>query len=195
MSPPPPASFKDPMPSFRYLLAPLAACVLLSGCLMNSTRPLPTGAVVKPGRAIVVYGIGIESNWKYPELGVVLEEYSLAKQNITGNCMFHNQLDASIPSAPGPVRYVAFDVVPGHYIFSPFNAARFRSDMLAFEAPSGRAVYIGDFIYTHEKEFVLRRDRDTFERARKQALPDLDGEVLLAQSQEVKGGTMFLCMP
>lgn len=183
------------MPSSRYLLAPLAACVLLSGCLMNSTRPLPTGGTPSPWRAVVVYGMGIEGDWDYPKLAVHLEEYSLTAQAATGNCMFFNQLQASIPAAPAPVRYVAFDVPAGNYVYSPFNSAALNLATPAFTAPPGRLVYIGDFIYTREKNVVLRRDLETFELARKRALPDLKGEVSLAETHAVAPPRPFICTP
>ncbi|NHZ98043.1 hypothetical protein [Massilia sp. CCM 8734] len=62
----------------------------------------------------------------------------------------------------------------------------------AFIAPPGKVVYIGDFVYTRENHVVLRRDLAAFERARKQALPDLNGEVLLAETRVVERPLFFL---
>ncbi|MDQ1923319.1 hypothetical protein [Massilia pseudoviolaceinigra] len=183
------------MPSFRYLLAPLAACLLLSGCLMNSTRPLPSGGT--PSffwRAVVVYGIGMEGTWDAQRFAVELEEYSLADQAITGGCLFYNRTEGSIPSVPGPVQYVAFDVPAGNYAYGRLIDEP-SGKATAFNAPAGRIVYLGDFIYTREKRMELRRDLKAFEQVRKQALPDLKGEIALAETQTVARPRFFYVLP
>ncbi|HEX8614589.1 MAG TPA: hypothetical protein VF800_25195 [Telluria sp.] len=182
------------MHNFRYLLAPLAACLLLSGCLMNSTRPLPTGGTPNFWRAVVVYGIGVEGKRDARRLDADLQEYSLTNQAITGGCFFYNRTEASIPSVPGPVQYVAFDVPAGSYTYNSLYGEP-RGMATAFIAPAGRTVYLGDFIYTRDNRMELRRDLKAFEQARKQALPDLKDEVLLAESRTVKQPIMFLCAP
>ncbi|NHZ81329.1 hypothetical protein F2P44_18905 [Massilia sp. CCM 8695] len=180
------------MPSFRYLLAPLAASVLLSGCLMNNTHPLPSGGTPNFWRAVVVYGIGVEGNREAQGLSVRLEQYSLADQAITGGCLFYNRTEASILSAPGQVQYVAFDVPPGSYSYGRLHDAP-PGKATAFIAPAGHTVYLGDFIYKRENHMELRRDLKAFEQARKRALPDLKDEITLAETQSVAQPRPFLC--
>ncbi|UOD29363.1 hypothetical protein INH39_28805 [Massilia violaceinigra] len=176
------------------LLTPLAACLLLSGCLMNSTRPLPTGGTPSPWRAVVVYGMAVEGVWDAPEMGVQLDEYNLADQVTAGGCWFYNRTETNIASVPAPVRYVAFNVPAGSYTYKT-GMPSMDNTTTAFIAPPGKVVYIGDFVYTREYHIALRRDLAAFEHARKQALPDLKGEVLLAETRVVKRPLFFLCGP
>lgn len=182
------------MTSFRYLLALLAACLLVGGCVINSTRPLPTGGTPSPWRAVVVYGMGVEGSWHAQRMGVQLDEYDLAKQTTSGNCTFYNRTDASIPAVPGPVRYVAFDVPAGSYT-AHSGMSLLDPTPTAYIAPPGQIVYIGDFIYTRENRLEVRRHLQAFEQVRKAALPDLKGEVLLAGAQTVVRPRFFLCTP
>lgn len=181
------------MHPLRILLSPLAACLLLSGCLMNSTRPLPTGGTPSPWRAVVIYGLGMEGSWDAQRMGIQLDEYNLADQVTAGGCWFYNRTEASIPSVPAAVRYVAFDVPAGSYTYNSGGMRSMDNTPVAFIAPPGKVVYIGDFVYTGENYVALRRDLAAFEHARKQALPNLKGEVLLAETRVVERPRLFLC--
>ncbi|MDM5181369.1 hypothetical protein PO883_29755 [Massilia sp. DJPM01] len=90
------------------------------------------------------------------------------------------------------MQYVAFDVPAGSYAYGRLEGEP-EGKATAFIAPAGHTVYLGDFIYNREKRMELRRDLKTFEQARKQALPNLQGEITLAETQTVARPRMFLC--
>lgn len=171
----------------------------LAGCTVNNARLLPTGASVESGRAIVVVGVQVEGNWGYPAFAVELDEYSLGTQSATGGCFRFNRMEAAVPSTPGPLRYVAFDVPPGAYVISPFTgaprAAGSTLDTTAFMAPEGQIVYVGDFIYARNQTLEYRGDLTALRRALGRALPDLKGAVVPADTVTVKAAKPFMCTP
>ena len=172
---------------------------LLVGCVLNNVKPLPNGSFVGEGRAIVVYGVRVESNldWAFPKFGVQLDEYD-TKNQTAGNCFQFNKLEAVVPSTPGATTYFAFDVSPGTYVYSVFNGAPLaydsQQDAQAFVAIAGRIVYVGDFILQHRR-VVVRRDLDAFKKELGKSLPDLKGEIFLAEATVVKQPKPFLCTP
>jgi hypothetical protein len=172
---------------------------LMAGCTLNGVRPLPTGSAVHDGRAIVVYGVGVESRWNYAGFKVELDEYSVRDQALTGNCLRLNRMEATVPPTPAPVRYFAFDVPPGTYVYSPFNgaplAAANQLDAQAFVAPAGRIVYAGDFVYSQDRTVAVRRDLDAAKKAVARSLPDLVGEMSAAEALNVRPPKPFLCTP
>jgi hypothetical protein len=171
----------------------------LVGCTVNNARLLPTGGSVDSGRAIVVYGVQVEGDWAYPAFAVQLDEYSLKTQSATGDCLRFNRMEARVPSTPGPVRYVAFDVRPGAYVISPFTGAPraggSRLDTTAFLAPEGRIVYAGDFVYARNRTLEYRSDVGVLRKALANALPDLKGAVAPADTVTVQAAKPFLCTP
>lgn len=176
----------------------LAVAALAAGCTLNGVRPLPTGSAVGAGRAIVVYGVGVDSKWNYPELKVELDGYDLHAQALEGNCLRFNRMEASVPTTPGPVRYFAFDVPPGAYVYSPFNGAPLEaaaSAAQAFLAPEGRIVYVGDFVYSNARTVLVRRDPGAVKQALAGSLPDLAGDILPARAVAVQPPKPFLCTP
>src|SRR2546430_14383302 len=68
------------MRRFARLLIFMCFPGLLVGCALNDVRPLPTGSPVIEGRAIVVYGVGVERQWAWPRFAVQLEEYSVKRK-------------------------------------------------------------------------------------------------------------------
>src|SRR5437868_8009618 len=138
---------------------PLALAAALSGCVVNGVRP-HDGGEAPPGRAVVVFGVTVAGAWNYPRFGVTLDHYDTGKQAITGNCFAFDRLEASMPAAPAPTRYFAFDAPPGHYVFSPFNVSTFAGRNRAFEARPGRTVYIGNFLLGEQSTVTLHRELD-----------------------------------
>ena len=180
-----------------HLLVSITTIALLSGCLaLNDvnqistdrfTRPTP-----KPGRALVMYGGGGEEqgSWSYPRFGVALDEYSVERQAITGNCWRFNRMFASVTAISGTREYFLFDVQPGFYTYSWFNGAQLTSSdkTLTFEVPPGRIVYLGDFIYARGGGVEVRRNLSAVKSYFKE-------DLLLADTLLVHPPQMFLCMP
>jgi hypothetical protein len=169
--------------------------VLAAGCTVNGVRPLPTGATPSPGRAVIVYGVGVEGQWDYEGFTVQLAEYSLKEHNITGNCARFNRTEATVAASPGPVRYFAFETDPGLVVYSPFNGAPLAGPATAYAAPAGRTVYIGDFVYEADKRVSLRRDPVAPPAVLPKALPGLPPEISLAEALPVPAPRPFLCTP
>jgi hypothetical protein len=96
------------------------------------------------GHAIVVIGVGLDAAWPFGVFPLALEEYSVAKQDITGNCFRYNHIAATRPSSPAKVKHFAYKVPAGTYTYSSFNT---NTDLVqsavgsAFIAPPGRTVY------------------------------------------------------
>jgi hypothetical protein len=174
---------------------------LLVGCALNNVKPLPTGSSVSDGRAIVVFGVGVEDNlgWTNPGFGVNVDEYDLKNQT-AGNCFRTNKMESGIvPSAPGPVKYFAFDVEPGTYVYSAFNSTSLASTQFddqgntqAFIVPEGQVIYFGNFILQHQT-VVVRRDLDAFKNVRSKSLPNLKGAISIAKTTAVTPPKLYVC--
>ncbi len=163
--------------------------------MLNDTNNLSAKEVLTPSRnrAIVIYGIGMEKEWSYPQFNVSIDEYSMERRAITGNCWRFNRLEASVPQASRTIQYFAFDVEPGYYIYSGFNAVSL-SGHNTFSVPADQIVYLGDFIYTNDDSVVLRRDIDTGPTALKKAFPSLEEKIVLTETTSASP-TLFLCAP
>ena len=171
------------------------AALLTSGCTLNSTVPLATGGAPHAGRAVIVYGVGIDGPWVYPNFGVQLTEYSIDKQAITGNCFRFNRVDATMPSTTTGIRYFAFDVAPGTYVYSPMNGAQLKGEPVAFRAPAGHAVYLGDFVYGKDGRVTRGGNLDGEKSAIRQALPAVPDDLAVADTVVVAAPKPFLCTP
>lgn len=167
----------------------------LAGCVINASLPLPEGGAPPPHRAVLVYGIGIESHWDFPRAGIQLAEYDLKRQAITGNCFLFNRTEASVEAVPGRIRWFAFDVPPGYYVYSPFQTAGLAGPSVAFEAAAGHATNIGDFILTGPHAVQLRRTPEGERRALYAALPQLPRSLETARTVPVTAPRPFLCTP
>jgi hypothetical protein len=168
---------------------------LLSGCTMNAVKLLPAGDTPRDGSSVVVYGVKVEGLWKYSQFSVQLAEYDLAKQNITGNCFQFNRAEASVASRPGEMEYFAFEVRPGYYVYSPFHLARLSGDFLAFEAPSGRSVYIGDFVLEKNELVSLHREKISETHGIETIWPSLKRQISPATTVAVRPPFIFICTP
>jgi hypothetical protein len=171
------------------------AALLTSGCTMNSTVPLATGGAPHAGRAVIVYGVGVDGPWAYPNFSVQLTEYSIDKQAITGNCFRFNRVDAIVPATAIGIRYFAFDVAPGSYVYSPMNGAQPKGEPVAFRVPAGRAVYLGDFVYGKDGRVTRGGNLDGEKSAIRQALPAVPDDVMIADTVVVAAPKPFLCAP
>ena len=179
------------------LLLGLIAVLLSSGCALNlnSVESVSTAIQLGMDRAIVVYGVAVEENWGAPRFSVALDEYSVTQQKITGNCWRFNRMEASIPGTPGPIQYFAFEVPPGHFAYSGFSGVPLEGTPVAFVVPKNKIVYVGVFIYTQERKVILQRDFAA-ERSRiSDALPEIKGHLVLAESLPVRSPGMFMCGP
>lgn len=185
----------------RLFNFPLVSAIsgIVAGCTLNSVRSLPTGSSVNPGRALVVYGVAVESDWKYAGFTVELDEYSVKAQAATGDCFHFNRMQASVAPTPGATMYFAFDAPAGAYVYNPFNGAALvpaaRYDTTAFAAPAGKIVYVGDFVLSRDGMVAVTRDLDAARKALVTTLPDLRGEIWLAETLQVQRPKPFLCTP
>jgi hypothetical protein len=176
----------------RFSVLPL---VLLAGCVTNAVHELAPNSVVKSGHAVLVYGVGVEGRWDYPQFAVQLAEYNVEDQAGKGNCFIFNRTEARVPSTPGAVRYFAFEVPTGHYTYGAFNGAPIYGETLAFDAVEGRVSYIGDFIYASTKYVELRRNSESFTISLPRAFPGMNGKFTLAEGVSVQPPKNFLCSP
>lgn len=163
--------------------------------MLNDALRLPAEKVVAPDRdrAIAIYGIDVEGDWRYPQFGVSIDEYSVERRAITGNCSRFNRIEGAVPQNAKAIQYFAFDVEPGYYIYSGFNAVSLQGKN-TFSVPAGQVVYLGDFIYTRTGTVTLRRDFGPALPALVKAYPNLKEKIVLAETTSAVP-TMFLCAP
>ena len=126
-------------------IALLVTCELIPGCLLNSVHPIIKAPQTKPdsAHAIVVIGVGLDVVWPFTEFPLTLDEYSGEKQGITGNCFHYNRIEATRPSIPAKVTYLAYEVPANIYVYSGRNAnATLAPSSMgrAFRAPPGATV-------------------------------------------------------
>lgn len=173
--------------------------ISLQGCLLlNNVDAIPHAKVINPKQdcGIAIVGLAVEGVWNYPRFSLSLDEYSLEKQAITGNCWRFNRMTASVPKEAKSLQYFTFDLAPGYYTYSPFNLPNPYSEQVqGFYVPAGQITYIGDFIYTENKSIVLRRDDTAIEMLVKNAYPNLASAVKLAETVSVTRPHLFLCAP
>lgn len=147
------------------------------------------------GSAVLVYGVKVIGEWRYPRFNVQLAEYDIKQQNITGNCFRFNRTEAEIPALPGGLEYFAFEVPAGRYGYSPFNGARLRGEYLSLDAPAGTATYVGDFVFGIEQSVVLTRDIERAKVAIRTRWPGMERELALANAVPARAPSPFLCTP
>jgi hypothetical protein len=172
----------------------VVAVLPLSGCLLNSVSKISHKTGVAAGQSIVVIGLGLDAAWPYTGFALSLDEYSLEKSRTTGNCFHYNHINAEIPPAPASIRYFAYKVPAGVYVYSAFNGNP-APQPAAFIAPSGKAVYFGDYIYVGNRVVQMRSNLGAAQIA---VRPLLAGNLVLTQASSepsVIHGTMFLCTP
>jgi hypothetical protein len=175
----------------------LFACATLAGCLVNSVQSVPRSHAARPAadRAIVVIGVGLEVPSPYRAFAFSLDQYSLKEQKITGNCFHYNRINLQRPADVAAVRYFAFDVPAGTYVYSGFdaNVGALRHPALGngFIAPGGHAVYFGDYVLVADAVEV-RRD---FAAARASITLPRNMSLELATPIDTPPPGTFLCAP
>jgi hypothetical protein len=177
----------------------LIVCHGISGCLLNSVHPIKHAHSEKPDatHAIVVIGIGLDVPWPYKEFSPVFDEYSLEKQNLTGNCFIYNRIEATRSSTPAPVSYFVFEVPASAYVYSDRNAnARLPPSPNAsgFIAAAGKTVYVGDYVLVGTQSVELRRNLEAARDATKRLIPHR-AVLEAAQAVTPPRGHGFLCTP
>ncbi len=135
----------------RAWIGLLCVCAVVSGCLLNSVHAITRAPRTNPdsAHAIVVIGMGLDNAWPYTEFPVTLAEYSVEKQQITGNCFHYNRIEADVPPIPAEVRYFAFEVPANIYVYLGLGPklSLAPSSATAFVAPPGGVVYFGDYVF------------------------------------------------
>ncbi|HUC66706.1 MAG TPA: hypothetical protein VMA53_14810 [Stellaceae bacterium] len=200
------------------LVLVIVASTTLSGCLdldwamlslfggRNDVRQIePNDWIDIPrDRAVIVYGVADQGKWPREGIAVTLDEYSMERHQIAFSCFLYNHADAVLAAGTAEVHYFVFRVPPGYYIdgiINPTPVAEPYASM-AFEAPAGRIVYIGDFVNVTEaagadaeETFEFRRNLDAARTALK-SYKALHGELTLANGVRVDRGPMpYPCMP
>lgn len=171
----------------------------LAGCVVNAVKPLESSVSGIPGdHAIVVVGVTINGAWAHRQFEVILDQYDVTRQLITGDCFSYNRLEAVVPAAAAaaaPTRFFAFDAPSGHYLYSAFNAATFAGNDQAFLALPGHAVYVGNFLLDADGVVTLRRDLAENRSAIARALPHVPATLEMAPESTVAPARLFLCTP
>jgi hypothetical protein len=185
----------------RRWIGLLVVCAFIPGCLLNSVHSIGRAPRTKPDRAhaIVVIGMGLDVTWPYSEFNLTFPEYSVEKQSITGNCIHYNRIEATRPSIPAKVTYLAFEVPANAYVYlSPLDIVDTHQAPSpighAFMAPPGATVYFGDYVFVGNKTVEFRRDINAARAAARELLPH-DAVLELAESTAAPGARMFICTP
>src|SRR5450432_2895203 len=147
-------------------MAMLTTCAVIPGCMLNSVHPITTAPRTKPdsAHAIVVIGLGLDVAWPFTEISLILDEYSAEKQGITGTCFHYNRIEATRPSTPAKIVYLAYEVPATVYVYSGRNANAILAPSSmgrAFIAPPGGTVYFGDYVFVGNKTVEFRRNIET----------------------------------
>jgi hypothetical protein len=171
----------------------LVFLALRGGCGINYVKPVSYGDVIGRDRAVIVYGLKVEGRWDYPRFSVMLDQYDATTGNITGNCLVHTHTEAVIDGAPGDVRYFAFDVPPGQYVYSPFHLTNLSGGSIALEATAGKHIYVGEFVYEKNRTLTLRRNLEEARAAVNLLYPELKGDLSAADIRVVRKPYVFLC--
>ncbi|MBC7707122.1 MAG: hypothetical protein H7274_24655 [Rhodoferax sp.] len=178
----------------RWLV--FVATSALTGCVVNDVKPFPSSASeVRRDYAIVVVGVTVSGPWTHQQFAVVLDQYDVNRQLITGSCFSYNRLDAVVPATQASTRFFAFEVPSGHYIYSAFNGATFAENDQAFQALPGHAVYVGNFLLGDNGSVTLKRDLAEKRSAIAQALPHAPATLEIAPAVTVLPARPFMCTP
>jgi hypothetical protein len=181
------------------LFSLLISGLSIAGCLLNSVSSIkhPMSRGPDPGHAFVVVGVGLDVPWPYATFQLALDEYSLEKQDFTGNCFHYNHIELTRPSTAASVSYFVFEVPASAYVYSWTNAnARLppAPNASGFIAPAGKTVYFGDYVLVGTHSVELRRNLEAARDAGKRLLPR--GAVMEpAEAITPPRGHAFLCTP
>jgi hypothetical protein len=200
------------------LVLVIVASTTLSGCLdldwaalamfggRNDVRQIePNDRInISRDRAVIVYGVADQGKWPRDGIAVTLDEYSMEHHQIAFSCFVYNHAEAVLAAGTAEVHYFVFLVPAGYYIDGIINPTPVEEPYasMAFEAPAGRIVYIGDFVNVTEatgaeakETFEFRRNIDAVRTVLK-SYKNLKGDVTLASEVRVDRGPMpYPCMP
>lgn len=185
----------------RLFISSLFAVIVslnVTGCLINSVREYtPQQSKLSDGESVLLLSIRNvkqEGQDRGP-FSVVLNEYDLAQGKITGNCWRNNQVSAVHDAQSEDVRFYAYRVPAGIYVFSGFNTRSLVSDSNAFEAPAGKFVYLGEFERSSANSLRLNGDIEVARNFLTKQWPQHSPSLELAHRKKVVAGPMFLCTP
>ena len=174
----------------------VAASVSASGCLVNSVHQINHPSATESGDAIVVVGVGFDTPHPLSEISFSLDEYSMKNGKSTGNCFHYNHIEVHFPSPTNRsgVRYFAYRVPPGVYVWSAFNGTP-APRTPAFIASGDRAVYFGDYVDVGDHALDQRSNLAAAQLAMQTVLSK-DLRLVNADSPPIPiHGTPFLCTP
>jgi hypothetical protein len=172
------------------------ASATVSGCLVNDVQQINRRSAIQKGDAIVVVGVGIDTVTPSPGFSFSLDEFSMKTRKSTGNCFHYNHIEVQLPlpSNQSSVRYFAYKVPEGVYVWSAFNG-RSAPGTPSFIASSGKAVYVCDYVYVSDQAIDRRSNLTAAQVAMEPVLPK-DWRLVTADvPAETIHGTPFLCTP
>lgn len=209
-------------PSVKSTIIIALNLLLITGCSFNDVNLLTNFEPPAQDRAIIIFGLGVESKLREPSQWVSFHEYSLEKQAATQACfLHHNHASAEIENKPNEFRYFAFDVAPGYYALDVEQTYHtFEKTPLAkaakapaYKVPAGKIVYLGDYIYSNrnvikppqehtlaflksqEPKITPINDSKNATVFIKSLFPKYKEELVLSEPKMVKPPVMMLCAP
>jgi hypothetical protein len=174
----------------------VVATVNVSGCLVNSVHQINHRSAIETGDAIVVVGVGFDAQPPLAGFSFSLDEYSMKNGRSTGNCFHYNHIEVQLPrpSNQSSVKYFAYKVPAGVYVWSAFNRTP-APGTPAFIASRGRAVYFGDYIYVGDHAIDQRSNLAAAQLSMQSVLPKNLRVVTADSPPAAIHGTPFLCTP
>lgn len=173
----------------------VVATVSASGCLVNSVHRINHPSAIESGDAIVVVGVGFDTLhplWNFILTRRILNENGKS----TGNCFHYNHIEVQLPrpTNQSSVRYFAYRVPAGVYVWSAFNETP-APGTPAFIASGDKAVYFGDYVDVGDHALNQRSNLAAAQLAMQSVLPK-NLRLVNADSPPVAiHGTPFLCTP
>ncbi len=176
------------------LVAILALAVLLQlqGCA--GTRPMEAGGTPGSGRAVIVYGIRVDSPWRAPQFQVALDAYDVREGALEIDCWGSKRTLASVPGVPDSTKYFSFEVSPGDYVYGGWGR-ELRGGSKYFSVLEGQVAYVGEFVYTQDNDVELIQNLEAARPNILAALPKTPKEMSLARSGTVGTIRGYLCAP
>lgn len=174
----------------------VVATVSASGCLVNSVHRINHPSAIESGDAIVVVGVGFDTPHPLSGISFSLDEYSMKNGKSTGNCFHYNHIEVQLPrpTNQSSVRYFAYRVPAGVYVWSAFNETP-APGTPAFIASGDKAVYFGDYVDVGDHALNQRSNLAAAQLAMQSVLPK-NLRLVNADSPPVAiHGTPFLCTP
>jgi hypothetical protein len=128
---------------------------------------------------------------------LIFDEYSAEKRGISGTCFHYNRIEATHPSTPAKIAYLAYEVPANIYVYGGRNANAALAPSTggrAFIAPPGGAVYFGDYVFVGHKTVEFRRNLEAARSGARSLLPR-DTVLEAAEPTTVLDARPLLCTP